>query len=124
MAPHRNRVEARSSRKPARQFVSETHDHKRDAPIRTTVLLLDQIKRMTDQIATLPDRSRRKAVLLDRLQTLRIKQLRAEQRASRKHPASDRKDCLALVEIIAAYAGDHPAQSSTEPSAEAVESAQ
>lgn len=31
MAPHRNHVEARSSRKPARQFVSETHDHKPDA---------------------------------------------------------------------------------------------
>jgi len=32
MAPHRNHVEARSSRRPARQFVSETHDHKADAP--------------------------------------------------------------------------------------------
>lgn len=37
MAPHRNHVEARSSRVPARQFVSETHDHKptvgeQDAP--------------------------------------------------------------------------------------------
>lgn len=33
MAPHRNHVEARSSRIPARQFVSETHDHKPDAPV-------------------------------------------------------------------------------------------
>lgn len=32
MAPHRNHVEARSSRVPARQYVSETHDHKPDAP--------------------------------------------------------------------------------------------
>lgn len=32
MPPHRNHVEARSSRKPARQYVSETHDHKPDAP--------------------------------------------------------------------------------------------
>ena len=29
--PLRNHVEARSSREPARQFVSDTHDHKRDA---------------------------------------------------------------------------------------------
>lgn len=34
MAMHRNHVEARSSRAPARQFVSETHDHKPDAPTR------------------------------------------------------------------------------------------
>jgi hypothetical protein len=33
MAPHRNQVEARSSRVPVRQFVSETHDHKPDAPV-------------------------------------------------------------------------------------------
>ena len=63
MAPHRNHVESRSSRIAARQFVSETHDHKRDAPIRTTVLLLDQIKRMTDQIATLPDRSASRPII-------------------------------------------------------------
>lgn len=30
--PYRNHVERRSSREPARQFVSETHDHKPDAP--------------------------------------------------------------------------------------------
>lgn len=30
MAAHRNHVEARSSRVPARQYVSETHDHKPD----------------------------------------------------------------------------------------------
>lgn len=30
--PYRNHVERRSSRAPARQFVSETHDHKPDAP--------------------------------------------------------------------------------------------
>ena len=35
MAPYRNHVEARSSRKPARQYVSETHDHKPDAPSAT-----------------------------------------------------------------------------------------
>lgn len=33
--PHRNHVELRSSRRPARQYVSETHDHKPDAPRRT-----------------------------------------------------------------------------------------
>lgn len=32
MPPHRNHVEERSSRKPARQYVSETHDHKPNAP--------------------------------------------------------------------------------------------
>lgn len=32
MAPHRNHVEARSSRAPARQYVAESHDHKPDAP--------------------------------------------------------------------------------------------
>jgi len=31
MAPHRNHIEARSSRTAARQYVSETHDHKPDA---------------------------------------------------------------------------------------------
>jgi len=34
MSPHRNHVELRASRKPARQYVSETHDHKPDAPVR------------------------------------------------------------------------------------------
>jgi len=34
MAPHRNHVEARSSRAPARQYVAESHDHKADAPSR------------------------------------------------------------------------------------------
>jgi hypothetical protein len=34
MPVHRNHVELRSSREPARQFVSETHDHKPDAPTR------------------------------------------------------------------------------------------
>lgn len=33
MAPHRNHVEARSSRAPARQYVAESHDHKADAPV-------------------------------------------------------------------------------------------
>lgn len=32
--PRMNHVEARSSREPARQYVSETHDHKPDAPTR------------------------------------------------------------------------------------------
>lgn len=87
MAPYRNHVEARAIRAPARQYVSDSHDHKPDAPVRTPVLLLNQIKRLTDQIAVLPDRSHRKAVLLDRLQGLRTKQLRAEQRALRKKSA-------------------------------------
>lgn len=30
MAPHRNHVEARANREPARQYVSESHDHKPD----------------------------------------------------------------------------------------------
>lgn len=85
--PRRNHVEARSSRRPARQYVSETHDHKPNAPERSPILLLEQIRRLTDHIATLPDRSHRKAVLLDRLRNLRTKQLRAENRASRKQPA-------------------------------------
>lgn len=33
--PYRNHVEARSSRAPARQFVSETHDHKPNASLDT-----------------------------------------------------------------------------------------
>lgn len=33
MAPHRNHVEARSSRRPARQYVAESHEHKPDAPL-------------------------------------------------------------------------------------------
>lgn len=32
MAPLRNHVEARASRTPARQYVTESHDHKPDAP--------------------------------------------------------------------------------------------
>lgn len=32
MPPHKNHVEARSYRIVARQYVSETHDHKPDAP--------------------------------------------------------------------------------------------
>ena len=34
MPPHRNHVEARSTRAPARQYVAESHDHKPDAPSR------------------------------------------------------------------------------------------
>lgn len=34
MAHHRNHVESRSSRTPARQYVAESHDHKADAPKR------------------------------------------------------------------------------------------
>ena len=34
MGPYRNPVEARYNRSPARQYVSETHDHKPDAPVR------------------------------------------------------------------------------------------
>lgn len=30
--PHMNHVEARSNKRPARQYVSESHDHKPDAP--------------------------------------------------------------------------------------------
>lgn len=32
MSPHRNHVEARANKTVARQYVSETHDHKPDAP--------------------------------------------------------------------------------------------
>lgn len=32
MAPYRNPLESRSRRYAARQYVSETHDHKPDAP--------------------------------------------------------------------------------------------
>lgn len=32
MPPHRNHVEARSNKAPARQYVADTHDHKPDAP--------------------------------------------------------------------------------------------
>lgn len=32
LPPHRNHVERRASKRPARQFVSETHHHKPDAP--------------------------------------------------------------------------------------------
>lgn len=35
MPPHMNLVERRASRKPARQYVSESHDHKPDAPYKT-----------------------------------------------------------------------------------------
>jgi hypothetical protein len=86
MAPHRNHVEARSSRKPARQFVSETHDHKPDAPSRM-VLLQRDIEALTWRLHQLPERSERASQLRYRLQTLRTKQLRAEQRASQRQPA-------------------------------------
>jgi hypothetical protein len=86
MAPHRNHVEARSSRIPARQFVSETHDHKPDAPSRM-VLLQRDIEAMTRRLNLLPERSERATELRYRLQNLRIKQLRAEQRDSRKTQA-------------------------------------
>jgi len=33
--PRMNHVEARSNKRPARQYVSETHDHKPDAPTRS-----------------------------------------------------------------------------------------
>lgn len=39
MAPHRNHVEARSSREPARQYVAESHDHKPDAPSKPQIYL-------------------------------------------------------------------------------------
>ncbi len=45
MAPYRNHVEARSSRKPARQYVSETHDHKPDAPTYSTSEKIETIVR-------------------------------------------------------------------------------
>lgn len=34
MPLHRNHVEARSRKYAARQYVSETHDHKPDAPVK------------------------------------------------------------------------------------------
>jgi len=85
MAPYRNHVEARSSRKPVRQYVAESHDHKPDAPSRM-VLLQRDIEVLTRRLNLLPERSERAAELRYRLQILRIKQLRAEQRVSRKHP--------------------------------------
>lgn len=33
--PYRHHIERRASRKPARQYVSDTHDHKPDAPLAT-----------------------------------------------------------------------------------------
>lgn len=33
--PYRHHIERRASRKPARQYVSESHDHKPDAPLCT-----------------------------------------------------------------------------------------
>jgi hypothetical protein len=88
MAPYRNHVEARSSRKPVRQYVSETHDHKPDAPIRTAVLRLDQIKALVDQASKYPDRSIKKAVLLREAARLRTKQLKSEIRASRRRKSA------------------------------------
>lgn len=86
MAPHRNHVEARSSRAPARQYVAESHDHKADAPSRM-VLLQRDIEALTRRLNLLPERSERATELRYRLQTLRTKQLRAEQRASQRQPA-------------------------------------
>ena len=86
MAPHRNHVEARSSRAPARQYVAESHDHKPDAPSRM-VLLQRDIEALTRRLNLLPERSERASQLRYRLQTLRTKQLRAEQRASQRQPA-------------------------------------
>lgn len=40
MSPNRNHVEARARREPVRQYVSETHDHKPDAPRRRPVIEL------------------------------------------------------------------------------------
>lgn len=50
MAPHRNHVEARSSRRPARQFVSETHDHKPDAPEKNEPDFFIGLPLVTDEI--------------------------------------------------------------------------
>jgi hypothetical protein len=50
MAPHRNHVEARSSRELARQFVSETHDHKPDAPEATAPDFYVGLPLVTDEI--------------------------------------------------------------------------
>lgn len=36
--PLRNHVEMRSNRRPVRQYVSETHDHKPDAPRRAAIV--------------------------------------------------------------------------------------
>ncbi len=49
MPPYRNHVEARSSRRPVRQYVSETHDHKPDAPG-----LLSRLK-ATKKVETIDD---------------------------------------------------------------------
>jgi hypothetical protein len=48
------------------------------------VLLAREIDRLERDIRALPDRSQRKAILLDRLSALRTKQLRSELRASRR----------------------------------------
>lgn len=48
------------------------------------VLLAREIERLVAGIRALPDRSERKAVLLDRLKALRTKQLKSEIRAGRR----------------------------------------
>jgi hypothetical protein len=48
------------------------------------VLLAREIDRLARDIRALPDRSQRKAVLLDRLRALRTKQLKSEIRAGRR----------------------------------------
>jgi hypothetical protein len=52
------------------------------------VLLAREIERLTRDIRALPDRSQRKAVLLDRLRALRTKQLKSEIRASRRRKSA------------------------------------
>lgn len=48
------------------------------------VLLAREIDRLMRDIRALPDRSTRRAVLLDRLRALRTKQLKSEIRADRR----------------------------------------
>lgn len=48
------------------------------------VLLAKEIDRLMRDIRALPDRSQRRAVLLDRLRALRTKQLKSEIRADRR----------------------------------------
>jgi hypothetical protein len=51
------------------------------------VLLQRDIEALTRRLNLLPERSERATELRYRLQTLRTKQLRAEQRASQRQPA-------------------------------------
>jgi len=48
------------------------------------ILIAREIERLVAGIRALPDRSQRRAVLLDRLRALRTKQLKSEIRADRR----------------------------------------